>query len=163
MYEALYGYPPFVSSSVSPLSRSFAILAMFSLRTTANDLSGTSPGRRCMFTPCLHVPVNRPGRREDGTLMNSLNWRTTLKFPPTPRLTSGCTDLLVSLLCEPEDRLGSSLSSQSGTGRGSRNVLTIGKGGLGRGGEDGAEEIKRHPWFEGVDWNSRSIPFNRDK
>lgn len=86
----------------------------------------------------------------------SLNWRTTLKFPPYPRLSKECTDLLVSLLCEPEDRLGSSSSSLGG-GR-SAVLSTRQVNGLGKGGDDGAETIKRHAWFSGIDWDSR-CPF----
>ncbi|EIW69747.1 hypothetical protein TREMEDRAFT_30295, partial [Tremella mesenterica DSM 1558] len=62
---------------------------------------------------------------------DSLNWRTTLKFPPHPRLSPDCLDLMTKLLCEPEDRLG---------------------GGLGLG-SDGADRIKGHAWFRGIDWD----------
>jgi protein-serine/threonine kinase len=94
----------------------------------------------------------------------SLNWKTTLKFPPHPKLSAECTDLLASLLCEPEDRLGSNTRPGTGAGAGGggggkvgmgHGTLTMrGKRGLG---DDGSEGIKRHSWFRGVDWESKSV------
>lgn len=104
-------------------------------------------------------------------LTNSLNWRTSLRFPPKPRLSQDCTDLLTKLLCEPEDRLGSQKSvsvnrpnsqilaargSAFSTARGSALSATF--GGLG---SDGAEQIKSHPWFRGIDWDSAFRDFRQ--
>jgi len=88
-------------------------------------------------------------------LTPSLNWKTTLKFPPHPKLSAECTDLLASLLCEPEDRLGSNTrpGGKMGMGIGQGTLTMRGKRGLG---DDGSEGIKRHPWFKGVDWESKS-------
>ncbi|WVR08425.1 hypothetical protein IAU60_005480 [Kwoniella sp. DSM 27419] len=115
MYESLYGYPPFVSSS-------------------------------------RHV-----------TRQKILNWRTTLKFPPKPRLSKDCTDLMVKLLCEPEDRLGSTPLERTSM------LTTSGKGSTLRGikglGNDGADLIKGHQWFAGVDWNNlhrQTPPYHPD-
>ncbi|WRT70461.1 uncharacterized protein IL334_007459 [Kwoniella shivajii] len=114
MYESLYGYPPFVSSS-------------------------------------RHV-----------TRQKILNWRTTLKFPPKPRLSPACLDLMTSLLCEPEDRLGTTPLEKASvlTNSTSRNRS------LGRGlGNDGAETIKKHSWFENIDWENlhkQTPPYHPD-
>jgi hypothetical protein len=62
---------------------------------------------------------------------------------------------MVRLLCEPEDRIGSTtgLASlvSSGTLRSATWRTGYGSGGLDR---DGAEELMCHPWFDGIDWNS---------
>ncbi|ODO10449.1 hypothetical protein I350_01044 [Cryptococcus amylolentus CBS 6273] len=138
MYECLYGYPPFTSSS-------------------------------------RHI-----------TRQKILNWPQTLKFPPAPKFSPACLDLITQLLCEPEDRLGSSSSSSSspmplsgassphsgeGRPRGKR-VLSAGSGlGLGKDeekgglGKDGVEEIKRHAWFRGIDWDNlhrKKPPYSPD-
>jgi hypothetical protein len=95
-------------------------------------------------------------------LTPSLNWKTTLKFPPHPKLSAECTDLLASLLCEPEDRLGSKpvtgVGGKMSMGIGQGTLTMRGKKGLG---DDGSEGVKRHPWFKGVDWESESpfLPF----
>ncbi|RSH82165.1 hypothetical protein EHS25_006098 [Saitozyma podzolica] len=112
MYESLYGFPPFVSSS-------------------------------------RHI-----------TRQKILNWKNTLKFPPHPRLSPECTDLMTRLLCEPEDRLGSNLGGTAGRA----SVLTVRDSGFtsirGNGsnfgglGSDGAERIKGHVWFQGIDWDN---------
>ena len=81
---------------------------------------------------------------------SSLNWKDTLKFPTKPRLSTQCTDLMTKLLCEPEDRLG----SQPGI---KPSVLTVRSARVGSIllglGSDGVEQIKAHPWFEGIDWD----------
>lgn len=121
VYESLYGYPPFVSSS---------------RHITRQKMSAIYAMPQQLQLTC------------------SLNWKTTLKFPPKPRLSPPCLDLMTRLLCEPEDRIGSSpaqisvLSSRNGTLRGASGFVGFGK--------DGAEEIMRHPWFEGIDWDSES-------
>jgi protein-serine/threonine kinase len=40
-----------------------------------------------------------------------LNWRKTLRFPQTPKVSYEGVNLLQQLLCEPEDRLGSQASA----------------------------------------------------
>ncbi|RXK35938.1 AGC/NDR/NDR protein kinase [Tremella mesenterica] len=93
------------------------------------------------------------------TRQKILNWRTTLKFPPHPRLSPDCLDLMTKLLCEPEDRLGSTPASAILTTHTSRTgmstmttVSTLSRGGLGLG-SDGADRIKGHAWFRGIDWD----------
>ncbi|EUC54695.1 AGC/NDR kinase, partial [Rhizoctonia solani AG-3 Rhs1AP] len=40
------------------------------------------------------------------TRQKILNWRTSLRFPPRPRISREGVDLMARLLCEPEDRIG---------------------------------------------------------
>ena len=103
----------------------------------------------------LSSPILPQPETEILKLTPRLNWKTTLKFPPHPKLSTECTDLLASLLCEPEDRLGSNTRPGTGTGKmgiGQGTLTMRGKRGLG---DDGSEGIKRHPWFKGVDWESK--------
>ncbi|GJX37444.1 serine/threonine-protein kinase tricorner [Tanacetum coccineum] len=59
------------------------------------------------------------------TCRKIINWRTCLKFPEEPKVTKEARDLICHLLCDVESRLG--------TG--------------------GVDEIKAHPWFNGVKWD----------
>ncbi|GMF17961.1 unnamed protein product [Phytophthora lilii] len=66
------------------------------------------------------------------TCRKIVNWKQSFGFPPeaTARLSPQCMDFIRRLICNAENRLG--------TGS--------------------VEEIKRHPWFHGVDWATiRSI------
>ncbi|KAL4147025.1 hypothetical protein PRNP1_010781 [Phytophthora ramorum] len=66
------------------------------------------------------------------TCRKIVNWKQSFGFPPeaTARLSPQCMDFIRRLVCNAENRLG--------TGS--------------------VEEIKRHPWFHGVDWTTlRSI------
>ncbi|SGY23478.1 BQ5605_C019g08943 [Microbotryum silenes-dioicae] len=86
------------------------------------------------------------------------NWRSYLRFPSTPRISREAQDLITSLICEREDRLGSRRSVskdrpnsmmeslRSPTGAAMRGQAEPGGAG------DGAEEIKAHPWFRGIDF-----------
>ncbi|WOG90697.1 hypothetical protein DCAR_0309941 [Daucus carota subsp. sativus] len=60
------------------------------------------------------------------TCRKIINWRTCLKFPDEPKVPPIAKDLICRLLCNVEIRLG--------TG--------------------GVEEIKAHPWFNGVNWDT---------
>lgn len=60
------------------------------------------------------------------TCQKILNWRKTLSIPKEANLSREAADLVLSLLADPADRLGS----------------------------NGVEEIKAHPFFHGVDWNN---------
>lgn len=60
---------------------------------------------------------------------------------------------MTRLLCEPEDRIGSSPAQMSVLS--TRTGGTVGKSGFVGFGEDGAADIMRHPWFAGVDWDSQ--------
>ncbi|KAK8936320.1 Serine/threonine-protein kinase AtPK1/AtPK6 [Platanthera zijinensis] len=59
------------------------------------------------------------------TCRKIVNWRTHLKFPEEAKLSPEAKDFISKLLCNVDQRLGS----------------------------NGADEIKAHPWFEGVDWD----------
>ncbi|XP_018440481.1 uncharacterized protein LOC108812654 [Raphanus sativus] len=60
------------------------------------------------------------------TCRKIVNWKSHLKFPEEAVLTREAKDLINSLLCSVRRRLGSK----------------------------GADEIKAHPWFETVDWDT---------
>ncbi|KAJ3693901.1 hypothetical protein LUZ60_009381 [Juncus effusus] len=60
------------------------------------------------------------------TCRKIINWRTNLKFPEESKLSEDAKDLILNLLCSAEQRLG----------------------------KRGAHEIKAHPWFEGIKWDS---------
>ncbi|KAL2921321.1 Serine/threonine-protein kinase CBK1 [Bienertia sinuspersici] len=59
------------------------------------------------------------------TCRKIVNWRHHLKFPEEARLSREAKDIICKLLCNVEQRLGTK----------------------------GADEIKAHPWFKGVDWD----------
>ncbi|XP_059626049.1 uncharacterized protein LOC132269056 isoform X2 [Cornus florida] len=59
------------------------------------------------------------------TCRKIVNWRTHLKFPEEATLSPEAKDLISKLLCNVNERLGSR----------------------------GADEIKAHPWFKGIDWD----------
>ncbi|KAG8370819.1 hypothetical protein BUALT_Bualt13G0023100 [Buddleja alternifolia] len=60
------------------------------------------------------------------TCRKIVNWRTHLKFPEEAPLSLEAKDLISKLLCNVNQRLGS----------------------------NGADEIKAHPWFKGIDWDN---------
>ncbi|QCE05080.1 serine/threonine-protein kinase tricorner-like [Vigna unguiculata] len=59
------------------------------------------------------------------TCRKIVNWRTNLKFPEEAKLSVEAKDLICRLLCNVEQRLGTK----------------------------GADEIKAHPWFKGIEWD----------
>ncbi|XP_055813160.1 uncharacterized protein LOC129882750 [Solanum dulcamara] len=59
------------------------------------------------------------------TCRKIVNWKSHLKFPEEAKLSSEAEDLISKLLCHVTQRLGSK----------------------------GADEIKVHPWFRGIDWD----------
>ena len=61
------------------------------------------------------------------TCQKILHWRKTLNIPPEANLSPAATDLLKRLMCDADHRLGSN---------------------------GGVEEIKGHPFFEGLDWKN---------
>uniref|UniRef100_A0A452Y5J3 non-specific serine/threonine protein kinase n=1 Tax=Aegilops tauschii subsp. strangulata TaxID=200361 RepID=A0A452Y5J3_AEGTS len=54
-----------------------------------------------------------------------VHWRSYLKFPENPRLSPEAKDLICRFLCDVDHRIGSG----------------------------GADQIKAHPWFHGVEWD----------
>ncbi|KAI4318041.1 hypothetical protein L6164_025851 [Bauhinia variegata] len=59
------------------------------------------------------------------TCRKIVNWRTNLKFPEEAKLSPEAKDLICRLLCNVDQRLGTR----------------------------GADEIKAHPWFKGIEWD----------
>ncbi|KAJ7072098.1 kinase-like domain-containing protein [Mycena amicta] len=76
------------------------------------------------------------------TRQKILNWKQSLRFPARPQVSHEGVNLMQQLLCEPEDRLGSQASVSS---RRSGFIAPSGS-------SDGANFIKAHPWFRGIDW-----------
>lgn len=98
------------------------------------------------------------------TRQKIMNWRSSLRFPAHPRVSREAQDLITSLICEKEDRLGSrgtaSLSRPNSVltqRRSEFNLNTAGgpaPGGYDRNMNEGADEIKAHPFFRGIDFNT---------
>jgi serine/threonine kinase 38 len=59
------------------------------------------------------------------TCQKILQWRKTLNIPPEANLSPAAADILKRLLCDVDHRLGT----------------------------NGIDEIKNHPFFDGIDWN----------
>ncbi|KAG2616831.1 hypothetical protein PVAP13_3NG177085 [Panicum virgatum] len=59
------------------------------------------------------------------TCRKIVHWRSYLKFPDNPKLSLEAKDLICRLLCDVDHRIGSA----------------------------GADQIKAHPWFQGVQWD----------
>jgi len=88
------------------------------------------------------------------TRQKILNWRQSLKFSSRPHVSHEGIGLMKALLCEPEDRLGSQASasvfrpdSLAIQARRSGFIMPASRT------SDGAEAIKAHPWFRGIDWD----------
>ncbi|XP_028772554.1 serine/threonine-protein kinase tricorner-like isoform X2 [Neltuma alba] len=60
------------------------------------------------------------------TCRKIINWKTCLKFPGEPKISAEAKDLICHLLCDVDTRLGTR----------------------------GVEEIKAHPWFRSVQWDT---------
>ncbi|KAH7929884.1 kinase-like protein [Leucogyrophana mollusca] len=91
------------------------------------------------------------------TRQKILNWKISLKFPSRPHVSHEGVNLMQQLLCEPEDRLGSQASasvfrpdSLAVHARRSGFMIPATTSGC----VDGADFIKAHPWFRGIDWNN---------
>ncbi|PWN28132.1 kinase-like protein [Jaminaea rosea] len=96
------------------------------------------------------------------TRQKILNWRQTLRFPPKPRgISREAQDFILRLVCEREDRLGStstaSVSRPNSVLQNARQQSGFAPPGAGAGGAgglaDGVEELMSHPWFKGIDWD----------
>ncbi|KAI5890603.1 kinase-like protein [Schizophyllum commune H4-8] len=83
-----------------------------------------------------------------------LNWKQTLRFPSKPAVSKEGIQLMQALLCEPEDRLGSQASAS--VSRPDSMIVQARRSGFAapatHSGPDGADIIKAHPWFRGIDW-----------
>lgn len=60
------------------------------------------------------------------TCKKIINWKKFLKFPSNVKVSEEVKDLMISLINDVDKRLG----------------------------YNGADEIKKHPWFKGVDWTN---------
>ncbi|KAA6410821.1 MAG: serine threonine- kinase cot-1 [Lasallia pustulata] len=74
------------------------------------------------------------GEDSHETYRKIIDWQNTLYFPEEAVLGQNAKKLILSLLCDAKDRLGSA----SGIG----------------GGADGGADIRAHPFFHGVIWDS---------
>lgn len=105
------------------------------------------------------------------TRQKILNWRQTLRFPPKPKVSREAQDFIARLVCEKDDRLGStnaaSVSRPNSLMQGARQqsgfaaTNGVGAGGL----ADGVDELMSHPWFKGIDWGElhrQRAPFKPD-
>ncbi|KAJ7647102.1 kinase-like domain-containing protein [Roridomyces roridus] len=86
------------------------------------------------------------------TRQKILNWKQALKFPGRRQVSHEGVNLMQQLLCEPEDRLGSQASVS--VSRPNSMVMHSRRSGFmaQNGSSDGANLIKAHPWFRGIDW-----------
>jgi hypothetical protein len=62
------------------------------------------------------------------TCKTILNWKNHLTIPPESKISKEATDMIKKLINDPDKRLGM----------------------------NGAEEIKKHPFFKKIDWNNIS-------
>ncbi|PFH53787.1 hypothetical protein AMATHDRAFT_187183 [Amanita thiersii Skay4041] len=96
------------------------------------------------------------------TRQKILNWKQSLRFPSRPHVSHEGVNLMQQLLCEAEDRLGSQVPAS--ISRPDSLVVHARRSGFipyhgGSNSVDGAEYIKAHPWFKGIDWtNIRRYP-----
>lgn len=96
-----------------------------------------------------------------------IQWRTTLQFPNEPAVSNEAKDLIKSLICDRNDRLGSRgipISSvhpsrptsfyNSVSKRFQDGTTTEHFSGPSRAMKDGANQIRAHPWFSNIDFDT---------
>ncbi|BGP16554.1 hypothetical protein JCM10213v2_004556 [Rhodosporidiobolus nylandii] len=105
------------------------------------------------------------------TKQKILNWRASLRFPSRPRISREAQDFIMSLICEPDQRLGSRTRAQAGGPRPNSVIVQRRSGflnanaGVAGVADDGADDIKKHPFFRGIDWQNLHLqtpPFQPD-
>jgi len=67
-------------------------------------------------------------KNRNHTRLKIINWRQFLRFPAKPVVSRQAQDFIEKLICDKEERLGN--------------------------GPLDAAELKKHPWFEDIDWNT---------
>lgn len=96
-----------------------------------------------------------------------LTWQQSLRFPLKPRVSRLGVDFIQQLICEPEDRLGSRTSAQTRRPRAisaaerRSGIISNAASGV----RDGGDELKAHPWFQGLDFDrihEQPAPFQPD-
>ncbi|GAA5975738.1 hypothetical protein JCM11641_005855 [Rhodosporidiobolus odoratus] len=102
-----------------------------------------------------YPPFVSKSRQE--TKSKILNWRGALRFPSRPRISREAQDFITSLICEPEHRLG----SRSRANRPNSVIVQRRSGFLSATGssfagvaDDGVDELQKHPFFRGIDWET---------
>ncbi|GAA6000091.1 hypothetical protein JCM10207_006048 [Rhodosporidiobolus poonsookiae] len=106
-----------------------------------------------------YPPFVSKSRQE--TKQKILNYRQYLRFPSRPRVSREAQDFILSLLTEPEQRLG---SRQRNTSQRPNSVIVQRRSGflsatgpdstLNGVADDGADELKRHAFFRGIDFST---------
>ncbi|KAI8907599.1 kinase-like domain-containing protein [Powellomyces hirtus] len=81
------------------------------------------------------------------TKLKIVNWRKCLRFPAKPYVSREAQDFILKLVCDKENRLGSTPHS---TGSYASNITTPAT-------ESETAEIKKHPWFRSVDWEELAV------
>lgn len=90
----------------------------------------------------LYGTVPFVGSSRQAARQKILDWKNSLVFAKTSRISPLAVDFMKRLLCEPEERLGYVPS---------RWRAAPDEGPLG---PDGVEQLMAHPWFDGVDWDN---------
>lgn len=86
----------------------------------------------------------------------SVNWQKHLVLDPRVASSKECDDLLLAFLCDVPDRIGFDKTGASKLTVSSFGSLGRLEGARGTLGSDGADKIKAHPWFKGIDWDGVS-------
>lgn len=82
-----------------------------------------------------------------GTKQKVLNWEKSLKIPLKPQTTSESRELIVSLICDAEHRLGNVPIEFS------PEISLVERMFL----EGDAKDIKNHGWFQNFDWDLMNL------
>ncbi|ORY89478.1 kinase-like domain-containing protein, partial [Leucosporidium creatinivorum] len=89
------------------------------------------------------------------TRQKIMTWKTSLRFPAKPRISREAQDLISSLICEREDRLGSR-GTTAGASRPNSIVMNQRRSGFLAGTPaaptSGVQADGAHPWFKGIDF-----------
>ncbi|KAG4304232.1 hypothetical protein PORY_002413 [Pneumocystis oryctolagi] len=101
---------------------------------------------------CLYGFPPFISKTKHATRMKILNWRQTLHFPTTPHVSKEAQDLIKMLICDHKDRLGS--ASLCRIYSNSFHTMSEQLPSKAFHYSSDAEEIKAHPWFRNINWDS---------